>query len=340
MKKALLALVCAMSLALSGCAPAPADASAVLAPAEADRLVIYTSHKEEVYGPIVKEFQSRTGIWAEVVTGGTNELLERISGQRGTPACDVMFGGGVESLMAYADCFEPYTCSGAEMIKPALRPEGDVWTPFSSLPVVLIYNTKLVSPETITGWEDLLGVRWRGKIAFADPAVSGSSYTAALTMLSCLPGEDREVLARFVGNLDGRVLPDSGDVAAAVADGSLSVGVTLEETALKWIARGAEIAVVYPKEGTSNLPDATALIEGAPHMDNAKAFLEFVQSEEVQALVVSSCSRRSVRQDVADREDLKPTEELRVVDYDVAWASEIKEGFLAYWAELNEGAAP
>ena len=69
------------ALLLTGCAGSPGQSAATLAPAESDRGVIYTSHKEEVYGPIVKEFEARTGIWAEVVTGGTNELLARIAGE-------------------------------------------------------------------------------------------------------------------------------------------------------------------------------------------------------------------------------------------------------------------
>ena len=32
-------------------------------PDESMRLTIYTSHKEEVYMPIVREFEERTGIW-------------------------------------------------------------------------------------------------------------------------------------------------------------------------------------------------------------------------------------------------------------------------------------
>ena len=333
MKRLLCAVLCA--LLLTGCASGGPDAeTASLAPDEAHRLTVYTSHKEEVYGPIVKEFEERTGIWVQVVTGGTNELLERIAGEADAPVCDVMFGGGVESLMTYAGCFEPYTCSGASMLKPGLQPEGDQWTPFSSLPVVLIYNTKLVAEGAVTGWSDLLSPNWRGRIAFADPAVSGSSYTAMFTMLSCLPGDDWELLAQFVENLDGTVLGDSGDVTAAVAVGIASLGVTLEQTALKEQAQGADIAIVYPREGTSNLPDGTALVAGAPHGENARTFLEFIQSRDVQELVVNDFSRRSVRVDVADSESMLPASDLQSIVYDVARASELKEEFLERWAAL------
>jgi len=210
-------------LFLSGCGTQPDVSVSSFAPAEEDRVVIYTSHKEEVYGPIVKEFEERTGIWAEVVTGGTNELLTRIAGESELPVCDVIFGGGVESLTAYEDCFEPYACTEADRIRPSLRPRDNLWTPFSSLPVVLIYNTKLVSPGELTSWADLLSGQWTGKIALADPTVSGSSYTAVLTMLSIIPGNDWALLGNLVAELDGHILPDSGDVVSAVADGSRCV---------------------------------------------------------------------------------------------------------------------
>lgn len=341
MRSLRVAMLCVLLFLLSACgAGLPDDQASGLAPDEGHRLTVYTSHKEEVYGPIVKEFEERTGIWVQVITGGTNELLERIAAEADMPVCDVMFGGGVESLMTYGDCFEPYTCSDADLLKPDLRPEGDRWTPFSSLPVVLIYNTKLVAEGAVTGWADLLDSRWRGRIAFADPAVSGSSYTAMATMLSCLSGEDWTILKRFAENLDGTVLEDSGDVVAAVNVGTASLGVTLEQTALKQRAQGADIAIVYPREGTSNLPDGTALVAGAPHGENARAFLEFTQSRDVQELVVNDFARRSVRVDVADRDSMPPESEVCFIDYDVVWASELAQELLERWAALFQEEAP
>ena len=128
--KRLLCLALMALLLLSGCAQGT-DVSA-FAPGEEERLVIYTSHKEEVYGPIIKEFQQRTGIWVEVVTGGSGELLERIAmeAEGGQPACDLMFGGGVESLAAYEDCFEPCTPEGVENLRGVGLSEEGLWTPF------------------------------------------------------------------------------------------------------------------------------------------------------------------------------------------------------------------
>ena len=62
---ALLVMLAALALcAAAGAAQTPA-------PDEAQRLTVYTSHKEEVYRPVIEEFERRTGVWVRVVEGGT-----------------------------------------------------------------------------------------------------------------------------------------------------------------------------------------------------------------------------------------------------------------------------
>ena len=300
-------------------------------PDESMRLAIYTSHKEEVYMPIVREFEERTGIWVDVITGGTNELLERIESQQDNVEADVMFGGGVESLKAYEHCFSPYVVGSSGSIREPHQAEDAVWTPFSALPVVLIYNTKLVSPDKITGWSSLSDPIFRGRIAFADPAISGSSFTALATQI--LAGNSMgKTLATLAENLQGKTLSGSGDVLNAVADGSYLVGITLEETALKYIAAGADLAMVYPEEGTSCVPDASAIVKGAPHSENAKRFLDFTVSYEVQQMLSESSYRRPVRSDIPAGDSLLPLQDIVLVDYDIDWACKNRDVILSDWS--------
>ena len=300
-------------------------------PDESMRRTIYTSHKEEVYMPIVREFEERTGIWVDVITGGTNELLERIESQQDNVEADVMFGGGVESLKAYEHCFSPYVVGSSGSIREPHQAEDAVWTPFSALPVVLIYNTKLVSPDKITGWSSLSDPIFRGRIAFADPAISGSSFTALATQI--LAGNSMgKTLATLAENLQGKTLSSSGDVLNAVADGSYLVGITLEETALKYIAAGADLAMVYPEEGTSCVPDASAIVKGAPHSENAKRFLDFTVSYEVQQMLSESSYRRPVRSDIPAGDSLLPLQDIVLVDYDIDWACKNRDVILSDWS--------
>ena len=92
---------------------------------------------------------------------------------------------------------------------------------------MLVYNPKLLSSGQLSCWADLLDPALRGQIAFADPSVSGSSYTALVTMLCALGGDADEVLQTFAENLDGKLLSGSGAIISAVANGEALVGITL-----------------------------------------------------------------------------------------------------------------
>ena len=305
-------------------------------PAEEDRLVIYTSHPESVYSPLVKEFEERTGLWVQVETGGTTELLDRLEAEREDPECDLLFGDGADSLTARRELFAPYTSPLIDEVDPACRCSDGSWTPFSVFPVVLVYNPVLVRMNPPEGWGSLLNPVWRGRIAFASPAVSGCSYTALATMTQILPGED--TLEAFYRNLDGQILPGISsvvdEVANAVAEGSCTIGVTAESTALEAVRAGRDVVIVYPEEGTSASPDGMAVVSGCAHEENARRFIDFAISADVQAYMERTCMRRPVRTDLIQAGE--ETEELILMDYDLDRAVAEREDILARWRTLEE----
>lgn len=325
-------LLAAALMAAGGCGARQVTAAGDYGIDEEQKLIVYTSHKEEVYGPIVKEFEERTGIWVEVRDGGTTELLEAIRREAGQGSCDIMFGGGVESYEAYQECFEPYVCGMRDVLDDEYQSLDGRWTPFTELPIVFIYNNKLVDEEEAPeSWAEFLTDRWRGRIAFADPRKSGSSYTAAATMAQVLDMDVQPMLKAFVEALDGNISAGSGEVVDEVSAGIRLVGITLEETARKRIALGADIAMVYPAEGTSAVPDGCALVQGAPHRENARLFIDFTVSDDVQRLAEEQFCRRSVRKDIRQE---NTESSLKIVDYDVEWASRYQDEILRIWAEL------
>lgn len=331
-----LVLISILLLLLTGCGTS-SSGLAKYAPAEENRLVIYTSHKAQVYQPIIQEFEERTGIWVELVTGGTAELLDLIQKEQEEPQADVLFGGGVESVAAYQECFADYRSAGQKYLPEGYRENNPMfWTPFSALPVVLIYNTQLVEPELLTGWADLSRPEFRGKVAFADPNRSGSSFTALMTCFFVGSDDYVQMLAE---SLDGKQLESSSEVLTTVADGTSLVGVTLEETALRKIAEGANIGMVYPVDGTSAIPDGTTIIRKAPHEENARRFVDFTLSYDVQSRLGSTFYRRSVREDVPEDADMTPLAELHIAPYDAAWVSAHRETLLTQWSARVKEAA-
>lgn len=324
------AVAAALSLCLC-CTACGTSEEAVPSVPEENKLVVYTSHKEEVYAPIIKEFEERTGIWVELHTGGTSELLEEIAAGNGEFTCDIMFGGGIESYSAYKDCLEPYICSRNGSIKEQYRSVDGSYTAFTELPIVFIYNNKLVdSSQAPTNWQELFYESWQGNIAFGDPQKSGSSYTMLVTLIQVMGMEPEVTLRQFARALDYKVSAGSGQAVEEVSSGVRAIGLTLEETALKAIDNGADISVVYPRDGTSTLPDGCAIVEGAEHEENARCFIEFIVGDDVQQLAVERLHRRSVLENMQETGD----NGMKVLDFDVEWAGEHREEILKIWTDI------
>lgn len=296
------------------------------------QLIVYTSHKEEVYLPIIREFEERTGIWVEIHAGGTAEMLDEVKKASAEGKCDIMFGGGIESLEAQKDMFLPYITSEKSSLDSNYLSDGNFWTPFTELPIVFIYNNKLVSlSEAPEGWSDLFDARWRGNIAFADPGKSGTSYTILSTMEQIFDEPAKSLLPRFYEQLEGKVLSSSGDIIPQVSNGSFLVGITLEETAKKFIAQGYDISMRYPSEGTSAVPDGCAIVKNAPHTYNAGKLIDFVVGYDTQQYAVENFQRRSVRTDIESDDE---TSKIKQIDFDIKRSAREEEQVLSEWNEL------
>lgn len=305
-------------------------------------LTVYSPHDSHPLYAAVKEFKEISGISVNVVSSGTGELLERIRREKkdGNPLCDVFWGGGAESIAANADLFEPFTSLYDSLIPNASKDSHSLWVGESPAPVVIIYNTILVSPEHVpTGWSDLLLPKWRGKIASANPSKSGSAYTLLCTMLTAFGGEDGgwDFISKFVENLDGKILDNSADTYRLVSDGTFSIGLSQEKSAQTYIQRGALLGISYPREGTSAVPDAIALVKGCTNRELALQFIHFLLGQDNQNMMATLYYRRPVRADLPPPKGLPPMSSIKLVAYDLDWAAGSKQEILRTWHEIAFG---
>ena len=301
-------------------------------------LTVYSPHPAEAINLGVQEFQDKYGIQVEVVAAGTGELLARVESESANPLGDVLWGGGAESLQAYSEYFQQFEPATLPDVDPAYVDANHYWVGESPLPMVIMYNTNLVSEDQAPkGWEDVLNPDFKGKIAMADPATSGSAYTIMLTMIQAFGKDDNkgwEFIEKFYDNLDGKILSSSSAVYKGVNDGEYAVGLTLEKEAIKYVEAGGPVKIVYPSEGTSAVPDGVALVKGAKNEENAKLFIEFVTGAECQDIMSKEIKRRPVRTDTAPPSGLPDMSTIKLVDYDFAWAAEEKSEILAKWKDI------
>ena len=298
---------------LSSCQSGPETAPM---PAVPD-LVLYTAQEEEIYEPIIKEFEERTNLMVKVERGSSEEMTGRLEDEEERPDWDVVFGVGIETLEQSKEHWQVYKSPEAAFITESFQCEDNRWTSFSALPLVIMYNTNVVTyRELPVGWNSLLEPRWKGRIAFMDPRTWEKKG---------------DYLERFMENLEYGTLNSMQEVNAGILDGRYSLGVTMEESAQALLSEGADVDYIYPQEGTTALPDGTAIVKGCSNPDAARQFLDFTVSRDTQRILVSDLNRRSVRSDVPPLPGLSPIGRLPLIEMDLEELTREKKDVLARW---------
>ena len=312
---------------LSSCQSGPETAPM---PAVPD-LVLYTAQEEEIYEPIIKEFEERTNLMVKVERGSSEEMTGRLEYEEERPDWDVVFGVGIETLEQSKEHWQVYKSPEAAFITESFQCEDNRWTSFSALPLVIMYNTNVVTyRELPVGWNSHLEPRWKGRIAFVDPRRS-DVYSAALVTAVHTWEKRGDYLEQFMENLEYGTLNSMQEVNAGILDGRYSLGVTMEESAQALLSEGADVDYIYPQEGTTALPDGTAIVKGCSNPDAARQFLDFTVSRDTQRILVSDLNRRSVRSDVPPLPGLSPIGRLPLIEMDLEELTREKKDVLARW---------
>src|SRR5205085_8775404 len=152
------------------------------------KLVVYTSNDSNLNRFVFEAFKAETGIVVEQVEAGSGVVFRRIASERERPLGDIVWGVSRTLLRANKALLAPYASKNKDAVPAHFRDPDDHWIGTNVHILVILQNTKLI-PEGAgpKSWADLIDPKWKGKIAFTDPANSGSAYSN-LTMLEQLWG--------------------------------------------------------------------------------------------------------------------------------------------------------
>jgi iron(III) transport system substrate-binding protein len=275
-------------------------ASVLLAgPAVAQKVIVYTSNDSNLNRFVFDAFKKETGIEVEQVEAGSGVIFRRIQSERERPLGDIVWGVSRTLLRANKTLLAPFASKNKDAVPAAFRDPDDLWIGSNVHILVILQNTKLI-PENDgpKGWADLMDAKWKGKVAFTDPANSGSAYSN-LTMLADLwgPGEAGwEKVSQLLANT--RVLNRSSLVFQGVGNGEFPLGMSLEYAGYQWSSNGAPVKVIYPADGTIAQMEGVAIIKGGPNTENAKQFVDYVTRKDVREAILKFAFRRPARQDL------------------------------------------
>jgi iron(III) transport system substrate-binding protein len=294
------------------------------------KLVVYTSNESTLNDLAFGAFTKETGIAVEPVTAGSGVVIRRLQAEKERPLGDVIWGVSRSLLQTNKALFAPYASRNKDAIPIEYRDPTDLWIGNNLHLLVILQNTKILpADQGPKGWSDLLDPKWKGKIAFTDPANSGSAYTTVTLLVDLWGGGEegwKKVKALFA-NL--KVLNRSSLVFQGVGNGEYPLGISLEYAGPMWAAGGAPVKTIYPADGTVAAMEGVAIIKGGPNPESAKAFVDFVNRKDVREMILKATYRRPTRTDL-DLSSLPggmpPLASLKMLKYDEeGWTGKRKE---------------
>ena len=275
----------------------------------ASKLILVSPHQES----ITREFTAAFQAWyqqktAEAVElewldqGGTSSIVRFIRSEFANKPqgidIDIFWGGGHEPYVALDEqgLLESYTLPEAILAKVPkdffgipMYGANHTWYGTALSGFGMMYNKVVLAleqkpaPQT---WEDLAQPVLKGWISSADPRQSGSVHMSYAVILESYGWEQGwSIITRLGANVKNFV-QSSGQTPREVVAGDVAVGLAIDFYAWPSVAEfGVEkIGFVLPKGLTVVNPDSIGILKGAPHLDVAQDFVQFVMSEVGQKL--------------------------------------------------------
>ena len=302
------------------------------------KLIIYSPLTESMIDSMLSMFEEDTGIDAECLAMGTGDALKRIQTEADNPQADILWSGTIGTVKNQSEYFADYTCVNEDAFYDEYKNVEGNLTRFDTVPSVIMVNTELIGDIEINGYEDLLNPELKGKIAFADPAASSSSFEHLVNMLYAMgegnPENGWEYVRQFCQQLDGKLLGGSSAVYKGVADGEYTVGLTFEQGSAQYVGAGAPVKTIYMEEGVIFRGDGAYIIKGCPNEKNAQIFLDWLTSQEVQEYLNNTQYRRTIRKDVPSGDVMVSMEDIHVIEDDETDTAEHKAEWLEQFKDI------
>jgi len=219
------------------------------------------------------------------------EVYTRVTGEvtAGRPTADLVIVTLTTGLrMAKEGRFLPYISPEAAAYPETFKDKDGLWTAFVLLPIVFVYNTKLVKPEELPKTlEELVDPKWKGKIVMHDITL-GTTGTQWLVSLRDYIGESKwNDFIRGLLDLKPSLDISVSAVAEYVAAGEYPIGmITNLHDAVRLKIEGAPIDYFLP-EGVPILTTVSliAIIKTTQNVNSAKLFVDFALSQEGQTII-------------------------------------------------------
>lgn len=281
-----LTIVGALGCQTAAIAAMPETSKSKAPAAVSGELAVYTAWDERDINALIAGFNKIypnvkvSGVRSE---GGRGALLERLLTEidSGRPLADV-YSTGIPDMSAILQRGElvSYRSANESNIDPRFVFKDGLLHPTANLVFMTAYNRTLVSEkEAPQTWEDLLNPKWKGKIAIDQEP--NDIVAGFLILMGKEKGE------QYLRQLSKNIIIRRGRsllVELLVAgEFPISIDVYAHRVAGA-IKDGAPLAAA-PMPAYFSSPNVDAILKKAPHPENAKLWIDWLQSPPGQEVV-------------------------------------------------------
>lgn len=252
------------------------------------KVVVYCPSPAGLADKVATAFTAATGVEVEMFQGTTGEILARLEAEKQNPVADVVimasWADGLQ--MVEKDEVLSYEIADLSKVQEGWVDADHKIYGYSASAAGVIYNTTLFE-EMGADWNELgTNADFKDMIAIPDPLKSGSCKDFLSGFVTSM-GEDaaNAIIDSWVAN--GLVNPGANKAALeAVTTGEKGILIAgVDYNAYSSMAKGEPLNIYYPESGTVINPRPAMILKTSQNLDNAKAFMDFLFSDEAQQLV-------------------------------------------------------
>ncbi len=288
--------------------------------------------------------------------GGWPVCLDKVRAWGDKPDADIFLGAGAPAheVLKKEGRILPFKPEGwdkvpAEWHGMKVKDAEGLWTCFSPWIVTNLYNEKVLKalrlppPKT---WKELLNPIYRGNVAHTLPYASGTQHEVVEILLQGFGEKEGWAYNRLMAAQLARFSTGSTDTTHMVSRGEVPIGIAQPQmNAMVARKDGYPVRDLLPDK-TILVPEAVALLKGAPNEAVGKIFLNWLFSMEGQKYVLEGGyfpARTDIQFSVWEKEGVAMAKHAKdALGVDSFW--DLKVGFINYdldlatkrWDEVNK----
>ena len=242
------------------------------------------------WGTQLRAIKEKTGITVPPDNKNSGQTLAQLVAEKARPVADMAYYGVTFGIQARKEgVTAPFKPAAWAEIPDGLKdPDGHWFTIHSGTLGFMVNVDALKGRPVPRSWADLLKPEYKGLIGYLDPASAFVGYVGAVAVNAARGGtldNFTPAIEYFKALQKNEPIVPKQTSYARVLSGEIAILLDYDFNAYRARHKDrANVDFVIPAEGTLVVPYVMSLVNRGPNAANARRALEFVLSDEGQAI--------------------------------------------------------